>query len=87
MNATEDGDEPVGEAPEYVTITVPPREGLTSLPVLGENERQAIAEIRHTHYRSCDCGVCESLGRIPFCVKCQADWPCDDIRILDKWGV
>lgn len=51
MNATEDGDEPVGEAPEYVIITAPPREALTSIPVLGENERQAIAEIRQLHRR------------------------------------
>lgn len=49
MNATEDGDEPMGEAPEYVIITAPPPEALTSIPVLGENERQAIAEIRALH--------------------------------------
>lgn len=59
MNATEDGDEPVGEAPEYVIITTPPREALTSIPVLGENERQAIEAVRVLH------------GRVPLYLECD----------------
>lgn len=89
MNATEDGDEPVGEAPEYVFITDPPREALTTIPVLGENERQAIAEIRALATESDDHKWLRKLQRgfdgteiCAFTVN-----GADIIAILDKWGV
>lgn len=84
MNATEDG-EPLGEAPEYVIITAPPREALTSVPVLGENERQAIAEIRAIHGNLDRDPDYPNLR--PVCRECCDYQPCDTNKALDKWGV
>lgn len=85
MNATEDGDEPVGEAPEYVIIAAPPREALTSIPVLGENERQAIAEIREMHG---DIDRDPDYPNIPpMCRQCFEYQPCDTNKALDKRGL
>ena len=104
MNTTEDGDEPLGDyldTPTFVAI-VPPQGGPTGIRVIGENERQAIAEIRALHGRAH--GVKLSRADIPddqaawACGQCMkdggphdpADWveiPCPTIQILDKWGV
>jgi len=91
VNATEDGDEPVGEAPEYVIITAPLREALTSIPVLGENERQAIAEIRALHAKESCCGTCDARNHF-MCASCgwglnNNGWPCQTIDILDERGL
>ena len=89
MNASDDMSEPLGEAPEYVIITAPPREGLTNIPVLGENERQAIAEIRALATESDDHKWRREIARdfngrpiSSFTVNAA-----DIIAILDKWGV
>lgn len=92
MNATEDG-EPLGEAPEYVIITAPPREGLTSIPVLGENERQAIAEIGALHRKRT--GRAIGFGDMPdedYCPECSTPgvhvlWPCRTAQTLEKRGL
>lgn len=88
MNATDDG-EPLGEAPECVIITAPLGEALTSIPVLGENERQAIAEIRALATESDDAKwrreiACDFNGRPISSFTVNA---ADIIAILDKWGV
>lgn len=82
MNTTEDGDEPLGDyldTPTFVAI-VPPQD-TPSIPVLGENERQAIAEIRALHVQTRD--YCDEYS----CGDCGGDAPCPTIAILDKWGV
>lgn len=83
MNATEDGTEPVGDyldAPTFVAFTPGPG-GHVTIPVLGENERQAIAEIRALHVQTRD--YCDEYS----CGDCGGDAPCPTIAILDKWGV
>lgn len=94
MNTTEDGSEPVGEAPELVTCPACGRwtpcrhcEPVGVRINVQARAAAAVGELRIIHARSCDCGVCVALGRVPFCVHCQVDWPCDTVRLLDRWGV
>lgn len=94
MNATEDGMEPVGEAPPINPLSIEPAAWM--------NAFAAIAEIRALHGRAH--GVKLSRADIPddqaewACGQCMkdggphdpADWveiPCPTIQILDKWGV
>lgn len=91
MNATEDGMEPLGdylEAPTFVAI-VPPEASPANIPVLGENERQAIAEVRQLATESDDHKWRREIARdfngrpiSSFTVNAA-----DIIAILDKWGV
>ena len=113
MNATEDESEPMGEAPALevtwpvnyppnTAVVMQPPPYVEQIPVLGESERQAIAEIRELHGRSH--GVKLSIDSIPddeakwACGQCMQDGgphdpahfieiPCPTILILDKWGV
>lgn len=87
MNTTEDGDEPLGDyldTPTFVAI-VPPQGGPTGIRVIGENERQAIAEIRALHGNLDRDPDYPNLR--PVCRECCDYQPCDTNKALDKWGV
>ena len=94
MNASADGDEPLGEAPELPEVV--------GWAQHIEDADNAIAEIRELHGRAH--GVKLSLDSIPddeakwACGQCMVDggphdpgqWvemPCPTVQILDKWGV
>lgn len=113
MNATEDGDEPVGEAPELpraqydhevaeyiaawlckwpempVAYTIAEPGHIENIPALGENERQAIAEIRQYATENASAKALREMC-IGFHGKPISNFTVngDDIlAILDKWGV
>ncbi len=71
MNATEDGMEPVGEAPPINPLSIE--------PAVWMNAFAAIAEVRKLHY--------PNGGPSRLCHACVEPSPCPTIAAFDKWGV
>ncbi|MDD7813663.1 hypothetical protein PP713_13925 [Mycobacterium sp. CSUR Q5927] len=76
INATDEGDEPVGE---YVEVTMPRVAGLI------ERQGKALNDIRALHVEVPCTVPCKNPRGL--CVRCQTHMPCSTISILDRLGV
>lgn len=72
MNATDDGTEPVGEAPQ---VTMP--------QVVDEITRQVriVTEVTALHEHMYD-GL--ALDAWEYCGHCKTTWPCETMRIVER---
>ena len=80
MNASEQGDEPLGEAPE---ITTPEVRALRAAAATIEVETRQLNSVRETIRRVCGLHQHMRCGLREFCSHCQTTYPCETMRIIE----
>ncbi|AMU78481.1 hypothetical protein SEA_SKINNYPETE_51 [Mycobacterium phage SkinnyPete] len=83
MNATDDGLEPLGEAPECGAVLgiLRSADKIAATAQLAARQAQALNAIRVLHAAEYD----EDLERNT-CYECSDDYPCPTIRVIEEAG-